>query len=265
MRPVTETTMDIKIKIEGLDELRAGLRDFSERRMKAAVATALTRTAKTVSSGWQEQINTRLDRPNPRTQRATSFTGANAQSLVATVFVKDKSEGGTAPDQYLKPQITGGGRLLKKFENALVSSGAMPRGYVTVPGQHAKRDAYGNVSRGQLVSVIRQLGEDFSPGYQRVISKSVAKRLASQAKRGRKYVVVRPEEVRKAHASAGIYERMPDGSRRAIFLFKPSVSYQKRLDLTGDNAQSKVVAVLRSEIDRAIEESMQRLRSSGRG
>lgn len=265
MRPVNETTMDIKLKIEGLDELRAGLKDFSERRMKAAIATALTRTAKTVASGWQEQINTRLDRPNLRTQRATSFTGASAQSLASTVFVKDKSEGGTAPDQYLKPQVTGGGRILKKFENALVASGAMPRGYVTVPGRHATRDVYGNVSRGQLVAVISQLGADFSPGYQRVISKSATKRLASQAKRGRKYVVIRPTEARKANASAGIYERMPDGSRRAIFLFKPSVSYQKRLDLTSDSAQSKVVAVLRSEVDRAIEESMQRLRSSGRG
>jgi|CXWL01.1.fsa_nt_gi hypothetical protein len=256
--------MKITLKIEGLDELRAGLKDFSERRMKAAVATALTRTAKTVSGEWQGQLNTRLDRPNPLTQRATSFTGATAQSLSAEVFVKDKAPGkGTAPDRYLKPQVTGGGRLLKKFEDALVAAGGMPSGYVTVPGRHATRDAYGNVSRGQIIAVLSQLGSDFSPGYQRVISKSVAKRLASQAKRGRKYIVVRPEEARKANASAGIYERMPDGSRHAIFLFKPSVSYRQRLSLVDDGAKAKVVGVMLNEIDRAIEESLQRLRERG--
>lgn len=254
--------MQINIQTTGLKELQASLKGFSERRMNAAIATGLTRTAKKISESWQDEVNKAIDRPTARTMKAVSFTGANATKLESTVFLKDRMPG-TAPSAYLAPHEFGGDRLLKKFEQALSSSGAMPAGYFTVPGRHATLDGNGNVSRGQLVAVIRALGAQYSPGYQRVISKNTAKRLASQTRHGRQYVAVSPSEARRSRVSPGIYERMANGQRKAIFLFKNSVRYKKRLSLVDRAGVQEVQAMARAEIGRAIDESLARLAAKG--
>lgn len=253
--------MKISIDIKGLADVQAQIKGFSDRRMAAALATALTRTARAVSQDWQAQIDRRIDRPNARTRAAAMFIGAQAGNLSATVLLKDQMSG-TAPAGYLAPQEYGGSRKVKQFERALISSGAMPSGYVTVPGKGAKRDSFGNVSKAQLIAVIRQLGQDYSPGYAQTISKSTSKRLASMAKHGRRYIVVRPGEQRRSVADAGIYERMADGRRKAIFLFKARVTYGRRLDLIGSSS-AMVGRVLQGEVERAIGEAAGRL--AGRG
>lgn len=254
--------MQIKVDIKGLDEFRDGLKDFSDRRMKAVVATALARTAKAVSVKWQQQINTTIDGPTSRTQAAAAFTGANAGKLQASIFLKDHMQG-TAPAAYLAPQEFGGGRLLKKFEQALVSSGAMPRGFLTVPGRHAELDGNGNVRRSVLVAVIRALGQDYSPGYQQVISANTKRKLAAQARHGKKYVAVSVRESGKHRVKPGIYERMADGSRKALFLFKSAVSYKKRLSLVDRAAVAQIEDMAQKEIDRALHESLARLSAKG--
>ena len=252
--------MKISIDIKGLKELQSGLKDFSDRRMKAVVATALTRTAKAVKEDWGGRLGREVDRPTPLTMNAVRMKGATASDLQVEIMLKDKGlQRGLAPSQYLQPQVYGGGRLLKRFEDALVKSGAMPQGYVTVPGKHATLDGYGNISRAQLIAVIRALGKDYSPGYQRTISKSTAKRLQAMAKHGRQYVAVSPQDARKAKVSPGIYERMADGSRKAIFLFKRSVSYKSRLSLMERSSVAAIQARAQGELDRALTESLARL------
>ena len=250
--------MQINIQITGLKELQAGLKDFSDRRMNAVLATALTRTAKTVSQRWQGVVDKTIDRPIARTLNAVGFTGANAGKLESAVFIKDRMAG-TAPSVYLAPHEVGGDRLLKKFERALVNSGAMPSGYFTVPGRHATLDSYGNVSRAQLVAVIRSLGAQYSPGYQRVISRDAKKLLAAQARHGRQYIAVTPQESKRSRVSPGIYERMADGSRRAIFLFKSGVVYKKRLKLVDRQSVQDIERTLQAEVSRAVNESLVRL------
>ncbi len=198
----------IELRVSGVDQARAALAGFSDRRFKAAIATAVTRTARKAAQGWNQQLQTTIDRPTARTKSAATFQGATANKLSARVFVKDRMVG-TAPDEYLQAQEWGGSRAVKKFEQALINSGAMPRGYVTVPGEAAQRDAYGNVSRSLIIAVLAQLGSDYSPGYQRVISKSATRRLATAARRGQRFVAVQPG----ARISPGIYQRMPDRSK----------------------------------------------------
>ena len=111
------------------------------------------------------------------------------------------------------------------------------------------------------MAVVRALGAQFSPGYQQVISKSVSKRLATQAKQGRQYVVVTPALSAKLRTSPGIYERMADGRRIAIFLFKAGVTYRKRLGLMAQVAD--VERTLSTEVTRAISESAVRLALKG--
>lgn len=256
--------MKIEIDTRELDALRREINGFSERRMKAVVATALTRTARATQAGWTRQLATEIDRPTARTQGAAGFIGARADKLQATVFLKD-SLAGTSPAEYLRPQEQGGTRGLKKFEQALVAAGAMPAGYFTVPGRAAVRDGYGNVSRGQLVAVIRALGQDFSPGYQRVISKNTTRRLQAQARTGRKYMAILPKDAARAKVNPGIYERQPDGSRRAVFLFKSQIAYKKRLRLVDRDSVRDIEQTLQQEVDTALSQSLQRLAAKGRG
>ncbi len=250
----------IKLEIKGIKELQAQFKDFSERRMNAALATGLTLAAKRVSQDWQGQVNSRIDKPVARTRSASMFRGASATNLVAEVKLKDQMTG-LAPATYLAPQELAGSRLVKKFERSLIASGAMPRGYITVPGKHAQRDSYGNVSRALIIAVISQLGKDFSPGYQQVISKKSDKRLASQAKRGRRYIVVKPSTTR---VSPGIYERMANGSLKAVFLFRKDVTYGKRLSLI-ERGQQVGNAIAVEEIGRALTESLARMQRARGG
>lgn len=251
----------LTVKLEGLAEMRAQLREFSDRRFRAAVVTSLTRAAKEVSKDWQEQINRRLDTPVARTQSATLSMGANAESLQAEARVKDQVPG-TPPATYLNPQERAGNRRVKLFEQALQNAGAMPRGYITVPGRGATLDAYGNVSRSQIIAVITQLGTDYSPGYARVIPKTVAGRLAAMQRHGKSYIAVRPGEEAARTVSPGIYERGPSGGLRAVFLFQRFATYRKRLDLERE-AAAAAPDIIGAEFARAVSESFARLQARG--
>lgn len=249
--------MQISIDITGIKELQAELKDISTRRLNSILATTLTRTAWDVANGWQKSINATIESPTPRTQKAVIVKQATATSLVAEVKLKDAMKG-LAPQDYLSPHEFSGDRLLKKFEQALVKSGAMPSGFFVVPGRAAKLDGYGNVTRAQITHVITQLGMDYSPGYQRTISKSASKRMATAARHGRKYVAVQPGVAKRYKVSPGIYEMQADGSRKAVFLFKGEVRYRKRLKLM-DEGHQKVDQVIQAQFSRAFNESMARL------
>jgi hypothetical protein len=250
--------VSITIDLQGMPELRTALREFSDRRLAAAISTSLTRGAKEMAGRGQEQIDRRIDRPVARTKSATTFQSATAATLQSRVLVKDNLAG-TPPSEYLAPQEGGGNRNLKKFEQALQASGAMPRGFVVVPGRGAQLDAFGNVSRSQIIAVITQLGQDYSPGYARVIPKTVAGRLAAMARRGRAYIAVQPDEANALKVSAGIYERVGD-QLKAVFLFKRTALYRKRLDLQKLWA-AEAPAIIADEFGIAVIESFARLQA----
>lgn len=253
----------ISINLDGLPELKTALREFSTRRLNAAISTSLTRGAKEMSGQWQEQIDRRIDRPIARTKSATTFESATAASLQIRVLVKDRLAG-TPPAEYLAPQERAGNRNVKKFEAALQAGGAMPRGYVVVPGRGAQLDAYGNVSRSQIIAVITQLGSDYSPGYARVIPKTVGGRLAAMARRGKSYIAVQPDEAKQLKVSAGIYERQSDNTMRAVFLFKRTAIYRKVLDLEA-HAIKNAPDVIADEFSLAVAQSFARLQASRAG
>lgn len=245
--------------MQGADELRQALAEFSERRLRSATATALTRTARQFAADWSRQLAQRLDRPTPATLRSVVVKRAENTDAqpTAEVRIRDQArmERGTPPVQWLAEQEMGGRRGVKKFEAALQAQGAMPRGWAAVPGPAAKLDSYGNVTRGQIVQVIAQLGAQFSPGYQRVISQSAAKRAASAIRRGRAYVAIQAGN--KAGLTPGVYERDGRGLR-AVFYFVRHAAYRKRLDLVGA-ASRDALAVLQREFARAVSESAARL------
>lgn len=118
-----------------------------------ALARALTKTGQDVKAAQQAEIVKVFDRPTPYTRNAVYLSPATKQRLKAEVWLK----WGSRPDHYLLPQISGGDRPLKRFEQRLVLAGYMRREERAVPASGARLDAYGNMSRGQIVQILSQL------------------------------------------------------------------------------------------------------------
>lgn len=242
-----------------IDEVRKQFAEFSDRRFNAAMATALTRTARAVGQEWTQQLSARLDRPTPATTRSVLVKRAEntAATLEAEVFLRNEARtpGAVAPAQWLAEHELGGQRRVKKFEAALQAQGSMPRGWKATPGPAARLDGYGNVSRSQIIQVIAQLGAQFSPGYQRVISANAARRAARAVQSGRAYVAILPGN--SAKLTPGVYERV-GRTVRAVFWYVPAASYRKRLDLVG-SGRANAGVLFQREFERAVAESAARL------
>lgn len=66
----------MQVKINGLDQLRKQLAEFSDRRFAAAIATALTRSGKHAQEQLRAEMQQSLDRPTPFTLNALHLAGA---------------------------------------------------------------------------------------------------------------------------------------------------------------------------------------------
>ena len=86
-------SISLNVKMTGLQELRAELAGFSDRRLRAAAATCLTRTAKRLAVDWQKEIDAKIDQPMAFTKKATRIEAAKADNLTAKVALKDVSRG----------------------------------------------------------------------------------------------------------------------------------------------------------------------------
>lgn len=245
------------VTIKGLEELRAKLTAFSDRRFESAIAEALNRSGRQIADEWGKQLSAKLDRPTVLTQRAAILTKrANVGTLSTIVAMRDSiPNDGIPPSEYLLTHELGtGDRSLKKFERSLVASGAMPPGHKAVPGKYAELDGYGNVSRGQIVRILNQLGEALTEGYQQVISRDKAKRKASAARRGRTYIPV-PRRI--GRIEAGIYEKKGK-DMLIVFFFVKNTRYRKGLSLM-DEGEKVAQKVMNVEVTRAIQKRIDSL------
>lgn len=194
-----------------------------------AAAVALTLTARDdVKPALREAMTTTFDRPTGYTLNSLFVRGATPQRLEAMVWVKDDSAGsGTPATKYLLPEIEGGKRTQKRFEYALQVSGNMPQGFRAVPGNAARLDAYGNVSRGQIIQILSQLRVQLVAGSNRNISLDAKKRAKAFKKAGGQYVAF-PKG--RGKLKAGIYQMVDDGGKRvprAVFIFVSDVTYKR--------------------------------------
>lgn len=242
--------------------LRASLAEFSDRRFAATMATALTRTASQVRQELRRDMPQRLDRPTPWTLNSLFVRAATAQKLEAEVNFKDDraaTGGGTPATYYLLPNVEGGARRTKRFEVALRAAGALPAGFFVVPGAGAKLDAYGNVSRGQVVQILSQLRIQLVAGSQRNMSYNARSQIAAQRRAGGRFFVVKPGQ---AALQPGIYQRELIGRNvTPVFIFARRATYRRRYDFYG-LSQKLTQQILPAEIARSIQQSIARMRSA---
>lgn len=256
----------ISIRVQGADTLRQQIKGLSDRRLAAAVATALTRTAVAARKAVQAALPATFDRPTPYTVRQVKYVGATAAKPVAAVGFNVEAIGdihgrivryaATAPGEtpasvYLQPQIEGGRRGAKRLEVALRAAGALPADWFAVPGQGAKLDAFGNMSRGQIIQVLSQLRIQLLAGSQRNLSDDARSQIRAQRRAGGRFFVVKPG----AKIQPGVYQREFFGRNiTPVLIFVRSTNYRKRFDFDG-LVNGIVSQRLTGEVQRAIAET----------
>lgn len=284
--------MQINMHIEGLRELQEELRNFSERRLRAAVATALTRTAVQVRDKIKTAMATSLDKPMPYTVRQLRYVAASAAKPVAAVgfgVVAIQDERGdviryqdlgasqTPAGKYLHYQIHGGTRRLKRFEKALQGAGVLPSGWFAVPGQRAKMTAFGNQSAGEIKQIMSwfDAAERSAGSTQNMGERGRARRRrGTRTKAGFEYFIS-PVGGRRTFTRAngktgthsmqpGIYRRTATalGSRvEPVIMFVKQANYRQRFDFYG-MAEIEGSRLLPTELTRSINASLERLRGA---
>jgi hypothetical protein len=221
---------------------------------RRAMLVALDATAVDLGAAEVREIDDSLDRPTPFTRRAVFVQRTQGGVAEARVGLKDDGGGQRAAVRWLEPNIEGGGRALKSFEKSIRGLGVMDGTQFMVPGRFARIDAYGNVSRGQIVQILSQLraftgAETVSrnlirrdgtrdKGNAAGTAKEAARlRAAAFRRAGGQYFAVGP--FRSGGLKPGIYQRQvatrrlagaPSPRPRPIFLFVDRVSYEQRFD-----------------------------------
>lgn len=258
--------------VRGLPEVVAAMKEFSERRLNAALATALTRTAVQVRESVKAGMLQAFDKPTPYTMGQVKYVGATADKLMSVVGFgvvaiqdvygrvvryQDIGRSNTPAGNYLQPHIDASKRHTKRYEVALQAIGALPAGWATVPGAGASLDGYGNVKVGQIIQILSQLRITMTAGHDRNMSFDARKQINAQRKAGGRFFVVAPGG--KGGMQPGIYQREFFGRNvTPVLVFVPKVSYSKRFDFygLGDRVAAERLPI---NVRQAVHEQRERL------
>lgn len=209
------------------------LSDVKLRQIPFATSLALNKTAQKVKVKQVKEIDDVFDRATPYIRNSIFVKSSTKQTLTATVGVKDFSFGKGVPAvKPLLAEIGGGERRLKRFEVALRAIGALPSGYVAVPGEGAEIDSYGNMKSSQIRQILSYFKANRDVGY---TSNSTAKTRArlkkgSIKKYGVSYFIGSPGD---GKSPLGVWKRIHSNFGTAIkpiLIFVKSTNYEPIYD-----------------------------------
>lgn len=243
--------MRIDVDTKAARALILGLaRDLDER-----TADAINRTAHGARKALVEEMRRVFDRPTDWTLNSVRIQAASRTRLQAFVWLKDEmssTKAGIPATKFLRAEIDGGARRIKRFELALQSHGYMPEGWVAVPGKFARLDAWGHISVGQIIQILSQLRVRMVSGSDRGKSFD-KKRAAKSMDRQGGQIFALPKG--RGKLLPGIYQRrdfaMGSAAPRPLLIFVPKSKYRPRLDWAGV-AQGYVDEHLASNILEAV-------------
>lgn len=248
--------IQVSVKAE-LDRAISRWAQIAGKQMPISVATALTRTAKLAKEEVERQMPSALDRPNPYTMRGFKLVPATKVKLSAEVTFRTTAGTGSQARDYLSPVVYGGARKLKAFERSLQRVGLLPNGFMAVPGSAAKLDAYGNMSRGQIVQLLSYFQAFSEQGHKAnaTQAKRDAMRRGTAKTRGTTYFVA--SRTRGSHLPEGIWQRISFGEAgsavRPVVIFVSRAVYKRVLDVPGI-ADRSTRANFEAELAKAVEQ-----------
>jgi hypothetical protein len=259
--------MEIKVKIDGLNELQSSMNDLAINQVPFATMKAINKTAEEIKAELIKEMGRSFDRPTPYTLNSLYIKYAKKNNLLAEVGYKDKSQAGKGNPaaNWMHPQVAGGRRHLKRFEVALNRIGVLPNGMMVAPGSACPLDAYGNIPSSlivQILSYFRAFGEQ---GYRANITDKRKALLAKGSKRtgtmGYEYFVSKGKGEwygRQQHLPPGIYKRVgfAQGSAiKPIMMFVEQPSYQRRFPFN-ETVQKVVDQNINKNFDEAMSEAI---------
>mgnify|MGYP003599001824 CR=1 FL=1 len=193
----------------------ASVRDVPARVIPYAASIAMTRSAQAAQKEVRAEMLRVFDRPTPYTLNSMYIEPASITKLEARIAVKNQPGSGVRPENFLYPEVDGGGRKAKGFESAMRGAGFLKPGMFIMPGKETKLDQYGNVSGSNIRSVMALLANTRGTS---------GKKLRNSLFVGKPAGGTRPD---------GIWRR--EGKRlRPLFIFTSRAPhYAARLDFTG--------------------------------
>ena len=214
----------LKIQLEGFEDLKRQLAD-APKKLEIAAQKAIRKTANAIKDAEISEMKRVFDRPVSWTLGAMKVSPVKDTSkLEVIVGILDPDGYYKRAAGYLGTQIDGGRRKIKAMESALQNWGLMPKGWLSVPGEGALIDSYGNMSVGQIRQILSYFGaaERWAGSQQNMSQAKKIKLLkGSKSKLGFQYFVVLPG-MQKNLKQPGIYQRISFGHGKAI---KPILIY----------------------------------------
>lgn len=254
----------IEIKVESeLEKMVDQLSKIEPRQWPFVLSKALNSSAFIGREHLKSQIPRYIDRPTPYSLSSVRYSKATRQKLESEIFWA-RTQGKVSGGQYLKPQVSGGGRVQKGFERSLQAKGLMPSGWRAVPTPDLQRDQFGNVPRSTYNNILKVMGamsdEAIARNYKAVLKrKGLVAGVKDLSKTKRKPKLTRYFAVTgqtRGGLPPGIYERKSFGAlgigSRRVFSFVRSVSYQGKFPFFEIMAR-KANEVFPIELDKAIE------------
>lgn len=213
--------IEISVKADVRETTRR-LNDVQRKQLPFATSVALNKTANDVQAALGKSMSV-FDRPKSVTQKGVYVVRSTKAKLTAVVGLKSRATGAPPVAEYLAPNIEGGGRVDKRSEILLRNAGVLPAGMQTRPGPDARLDAYGNMSRGQIVQILSQFkafGSIEQSGRGRSGGTKSARLNAGKRK---------PRSVSLFATPMGIFERKGRSTKWLITFIQPQ-RYAKRYD-----------------------------------
>lgn len=239
------------------------LENVAPKQVEFAVMTTLNKAAYEASQAIRKEVGRVFDRPTAWVLGGVRYTKATRSRLLAKVHLDSwGNKQGVTVEKVLAAQIDGGARRPKRFESALSRAGVLPRGMVVIPGAAAARDAYGNMSAGQIVQILswfKAFGEQGYSANMRDGGKRLGRDNRRTGARGFAYFALK---ARRGKLAPGIYKRYQIGFGSAvkpIMIFAQKAAYRRRLDFTGVGlraANEVIERELMAAIDRAVDTAL---------
>jgi hypothetical protein len=217
-----------------LDAVVGQLRSIPERVIPYAANGALNIVAKRARDDIKAEMPRVFDRPNAYTLNSLRIFESTRETLTARISVKtDAPNNGTLPEDYLLPNVFGGGRKEKRFERNLRYAGILANGWRAVPATGVKLDAFGNLPRGEIQRILTAVRASFDPAQNRSNS-ARSRRNARNAQYfvgglDRVSIVGGEAKVTRSTVAPGIYRRDGRGIKPVLIFVKKQPEYRARL------------------------------------
>lgn len=233
--------MKIGIEVD-VERALAGMKDLRSQ-VPFATALALTRTAEAAKVAVQQEMVRVFDRPTPFTFQAMRVIPARKTNLEAAVVFKDLGgKGLTDAKTRYGHQVFGGARATKRMETLLRRSGLLLMSEDAVPGEGAQLDAYGNMSRGQVVQILSWFQTFGEEGFTANSTQATRERKARGTRKrgGQRFFFRRERPGRGIYLATAV--TVPSAKRgvasqnwaiKPVLMFVRRSMYKPRLDVEG--------------------------------